>query len=72
MQEFDPHVLEEKAIPPPEEFSKRARIKSFEQYRELCELAEHDPEKFWTAQAALLDWFEPPSKTLEWDPPHAK
>jgi len=72
MQEFDPHVLEEKAVPPPEEFSKRARIKSLEEYREMYELAERDPEKFWAGQAALLDWFTPPSRILEWNPPHAK
>ena len=32
MQEFDPHVLEEKPIPPPEEFSKKARVGSLDEY----------------------------------------
>ena len=35
MQEFDPHVLDEKPMPPPEEFSKRARVKSLKEYRKM-------------------------------------
>jgi len=72
MLEFDPHVLDEKPIPPPEEFSKRARVKSLDEYRELYERAKQNPEEFWGEQAKMLDWFEPPKKTLKWDLPHAK
>src|ERR1700752_785511 len=72
MQEFDPHVLDEKPLPPPEEFSKKARVKSLEDYREMYQAAVDDPEKYWGEQAKLLDWFEPAKKVLEWDPPHAK
>ena len=72
MQEFDPHVLDEKAVPPPEEFRKRARVRSLEQYREMYERAEREPEAFWGEQAKMIDWFEPPTKVLEWDFPHAK
>jgi acetyl-CoA synthetase len=72
MQEFDPHVLDEKAVPPPAEFSKRAHVKSLDEYRKLCEWADRDPEGFWAEQAKLLDWFEQPKRTLEWNPPHAK
>jgi acetyl-CoA synthetase len=72
MQEFDPHVLDEKPIPPPEDFSKKAHVSSLEEYREMYEAAQADPEKFWAAQASLLHWFEKPKKTLEWNPPHAK
>ncbi|MGA7854778.1 MAG: acetate--CoA ligase [Candidatus Acidiferrales bacterium] len=72
MQEFDPHVLEEKPIPPPEEFSEKARIGSLEEYREMFAASEADPESFWGKQAKLLEWFEAPQKTLEWNPPHAK
>jgi acetyl-CoA synthetase len=72
MQEFDPHVLDEKAVPPPEEFRKRARVRSLEQYREMYERAEREPEAFWGERAKLIDWFEPPTKVLEWDLPHAK
>ena len=72
MLEFDPHVLEEKAVPPPREFTKRAHIKSLDEYRQLYDRAARDPEGFWAEQAKLLDWFEQPKKTLEWNPPHAK
>jgi len=72
MQEFDPHVLEEKPIPPPEEFSKKALVGSLEEYREMYAAAQADPETFWGEQAKLLNWFEAPQKTLEWSPPHAK
>src|SRR5579875_640542 len=72
MQEFDPHVLEEKAVPPPSEFSKKARVKSLDEYRRLYDRAAKDPEGFWAEQAKMLDWFEPYQQVLEWKPPHAK
>ena len=72
MQEFDPHVLEEKPIPPPEEFSEKARVGSLEEYSKMYEAAQVDPEAFWGEQAKLLHWFEAPQKVLEWKPPHAK
>ena len=72
MQEFDPHVLEEKAVPPPEEFAKKARVDSMDEYRKLVETASADPEAFWAEQAKLLTWFDAPTRTLEWNPPHAK
>jgi len=72
MLEFDPHVLDEKAVPPPQEFSSRAYVKSLEQYREMYAAAEQDPEAFWAEQAKRIDWFKAPTKTLEWNPPHAK
>jgi acetyl-CoA synthetase len=72
MQEFDPHVLEEKPIPPPPEFSKHAHVKSLEEYRKIWERADQDPEGFWSEQARMLDWVVPPSKVLEWKLPHAK
>jgi len=72
MQDFDPHVLDEKPVPPPDEFSKRAHVKSLEEYRKLCARADQNPGAFWGEQAKMLDWFEPPKTILEWDLPHAK
>ena len=72
MQEFDPHVLDEKPIPPPADFSKKARVRSMDEYEEMCAKAAENPEAFWGEEAKNLDWFEPPVKTLEWDLPHAK
>jgi len=64
MQEFDPHVLDEKAIPPPQEFSENAHVKSLDEYRSMHERALQDPEGFWGEQARMLDWFEEPTKIL--------
>ena len=72
MQEFDPHVLEEKPIPPPEDFSKKARVKSLKDYQEMYQKAADNPEEFWGEQSKMLHWFQPPKKILEWNWPHAK
>ncbi|HLW43525.1 MAG TPA: acetate--CoA ligase [Candidatus Acidoferrales bacterium] len=72
MQEFDPHVLEEKPIPPPAEFRKRARVRTLEEYKKIYDRAKNDPDGFWGEQAKMLDWFERPKKVLEWNLPHAK
>jgi len=72
MQEFDPHVLEEKPIPPPEDFSKKARVKSLKDYREMYQKAVDNPEEFWGEQSKTLHWFVLPTKVLEWNLPHAK
>jgi len=70
--DFDPHVLDEKAVAPPLEFSKHAHIKSLEEYRKLYQRAANNPEEFWDEQAQLLHWFERHTQTLDWKPPHAK
>jgi acetyl-CoA synthetase len=72
MQEFDPHVLDEKPLPPPEVFSSRARIKSLDEYHEIYDRAAQDPQAYWAEQAELIEWFAPPTRTLEWVLPHAK
>jgi acetyl-CoA synthetase len=72
MQEFDPHVLDEKHIPPPEEFAKHARVGSLEEYEEMYKRAADNPELFWAEQSKLLSWFKSPDKILEWKVPHAK
>lgn len=72
MSEFDSKILAEPAVPPPGEFQKRARIRSLDEYKQLYQRAYDDPEGFWGEQAKLLDWFEPPRKSLEWNLPHAR
>ena len=72
MSEFDPQVLLEKPVPPPEEFARQARVGSMEEYLELYKHALDDPDGFWAQQAKLVEWFEKPQKTLEWNPPFAK
>jgi acetyl-CoA synthetase len=72
MQEFDPQVLNEKAVPPPPEFSRTAHVRSLAEYRVMYDRAARDPEAFWAEQSKLLDWFETPERTLEWNLPHSK
>src|SRR6202158_1242130 len=72
MAEFDPQILNEPRIAPPEEFQKRARVKSLREYQVLYDRAAADPEGFWLEQAELVEWFTRPAKTLEWREPFAK
>jgi acetyl-CoA synthetase len=72
MSEFDPKILNEPAIPPPEDFVSGARVSSMEEYHKLHRRALDDPEGFWGEQAKLIQWQTMPEKTLEWNLPHAK
>jgi acetyl-CoA synthetase len=65
-------LSEARKFPPPAEFSKRAWIKSVEEYDALCQRAEKDPEKFWGECGKELAWFKPFEKVLEWNFPFAK
>ena len=65
-------LKEERVFQPPQEFSAKARIKSFAEYEQLYKQAQDDPEGFWASMAKELDWFKPWDKVLEWNPPFAK
>jgi acetyl-CoA synthetase len=65
-------LSEARKFPPPAEFSKRAWIKSLDEYEALCRRAEQDPEKFWGECGNELSWFKPYDKVLEWNFPFAK
>jgi acetyl-CoA synthetase len=65
-------LSEARKFPPPAEFSKRAWIKSVEEYDARCQRAEKDPEKFWGECGNELSWFKPFEKVLEWNFPFAK
>jgi acetyl-CoA synthetase len=54
--------------PSPEVVS-RARIKD---YNEVFGRAAQDPEAYWADEARELEWFEPWSQVLDWQPPFAK
>jgi len=61
-------LLDEKRIfYPPLEFSKKAIIKSFEEYKEIYEQSIRDPESFWAQQAQQLEWFKKWDKVYYWD-----
>lgn len=58
-------MMEEKRVfNPPEEASKKAYIKSMDEYRKLYKRSVDDPEKFWAEMAQELDWFKKWDKVL--------
>ena len=69
---FHSLLHELRVIPPPEEFSTKAHIRSLEDYESLYRRSIEDPEEFWAAAAGELHWFEPWRKVLEWNEPWAQ
>ena len=67
-------ILQEKRLfPPTAAFSQNAQIKSLEEYQQLCDRAQKDPQKFWAELAEQeLHWFEKWDTVLDWQPPFAK
>jgi acetyl-CoA synthetase len=60
------------AYAPNSNFAEHAQVKGMEAYRELYDSARSNPDRFWGDLARHeLTWFEPFSKALMWDPPHA-
>lgn len=68
------HVLaEDRMFPPPAEFTRQAVISSREQYDQLYQSAQQDPEAFWRKEALEnLHWFEPFTEVCNWQVPHVK
>ena len=72
-------LLEEKRIfHPPEEIVKNSNVKKWmdehgiKSYDELLEKAK-DIEWFWGEMAKeVVNWYEPPKKVLEWNPPYSE
>ncbi len=63
---------ERRLFKPKADFSGQAHVKSRAAYDRLRGQAERDPEGFWAAQAADLDWIKPWKTVLSWKPPFAK
>src|SRR3970040_2953032 len=62
-------LLEEKRIfYPSEEFSKKAHIKSFDEYKKLYEESIKDPAAFWAKKAEALSWVKKWDNVYFWDP----
>ncbi|HEY4731498.1 MAG TPA: AMP-binding protein, partial [Myxococcales bacterium] len=57
----------ERFIYPPPEFSKKARIKSMDQYRALYDRSISNPDGFWAEQAERITWFKKWDKVSKWD-----
>jgi acetyl-CoA synthetase len=65
-------------FPPSEDLRDKSNIHQWmkrygiNNYDELLERAEKDPEWFWDELARELEWFQPYKDVLKWDPPHAE
>ena len=57
----------ERFIYPPPDFSKKARIKSLDQYRALYDRSISNPDGFWAEQAERITWFKKWDKVSKWD-----
>jgi acetyl-CoA synthetase len=62
-------LLDKRSFAPPSEFVAGARLND----PAIYDKAERDYQRWWEAQAAELDWFEPWGRVLDWsNPPFAK
>ncbi len=62
---------EKRIFNPPPEFSKKAHIKSFDEYKEIYKQSISDPASFWAEKAQQLEWFKKWEKVNFWDPEKA-
>ncbi len=66
-------MMEEKRIfPSPKDFSKKAYIKSMDEYKKIYKRSMDDPEGFWAEMAQDLDWYKKWNKVLVEDFAKAK
>ncbi len=63
---------EKRKFSPPEEFAKKAYIKSKDDYLKLYKKSEDNLEDFWAEQAELIHWDKKWDRVLEWQPPFSK
>jgi acetyl-CoA synthetase len=61
-------LTEGRVFPPSDEWRAEARANDPNVYAR----AAADPERFWAAFASELDWIEPWTRVLDWQPPYAK
>jgi acetyl-CoA synthetase len=66
--EIDALLTEERVFPPTKAWRDNARINDEGVYAR----AAADPEAFWAAFASELEWMQPWTQTLDWQPPHAR
>jgi acetyl-CoA synthetase len=59
---------EQRVIPPPAAFAARARVTDAGVY----EQAAADPEAFWAGFASELEWMQPWTRIVDWQPPNVR
>jgi acetyl-CoA synthetase len=65
-------LQEQRVFPPPAEFSRRAHVRTREEYEQLYHESIDQPERFWGRMAEQLHWFKKWDRVLDWNPPNAK
>ncbi|MCC7180711.1 MAG: acetate--CoA ligase [Acidobacteria bacterium] len=68
MSEIDALLREDRTFEPSADFRAKAHVSDPGVYARAAE----NPEAFWEGFAHELEWIEPWSRVLEWNPPHAK
>ena len=71
-QNIESHLVENRLFKPPKDFSKKARIKSMAQYREMYRESIEKPDKFWAREASELLWRQKWTRVLDWKLPFAR
>jgi acetyl-CoA synthetase len=66
--DIDVLLHEHRRFPPPDAFRRAAVVRD----TELTASASRDAERFWSEEAARLEWSKPWKTVLDWKPPHAK
>lgn len=65
---IDVLLAENRTFSPSKEFSRRAHVKSMEEYEKIYKRSVDDPEGFWAEMAEKnITWFKKWDKVLEWD-----
>ena len=66
-------LQEKRVFYPSAEFSSQAQVKSLDEYQQLYDRAQADPQTFWAELAEQeLHWFQPWHTVLDWQPPFAQ
>jgi acetyl-CoA synthetase len=68
MNEIDALLREDRRFPPTAEWQRHAIVSDPGVY----ERANADPETFWAGFASELEWIQPWTEVLRWNPPHAE
>jgi acetyl-CoA synthetase len=69
---IESHLQEKRIFKPSAAFSKKAEVKSFDDYKKLHAASLKNPEKFWAREAAELVWQKKWKKVLNWKSPFAE
>jgi acetyl-CoA synthetase len=65
-------LIEKRLFKPDKDFSRKAHVKSIEEYKKLYDESIKTPEKFWGKTAKELHWFKSWKKVKQWKSPDSK